>query len=80
MLFLRFVLSSNMSFLFTDEESWEAEGLKLDMIEPMRKWSVSYEGSMVHQVNKTKHYVKLSVSSLMTLYGKYSAIVYLFVF
>ena len=68
-----------MSFLFTDEDSWEAEGLKLDMIEPMRKWSVSYEGSMVHQVNKTKHYVKLSVSSLMTLYGKYSAIVDVFV-
>ena len=68
-----------MSFLFTDEESWEAEGLKLDMIEPMRKWSVSYEGSMVHQVNKTKHYVKLSVSSLMTLYKKYRAIVDAFV-
>ena len=48
--------------LFADEESWEAEGLKLDLIEPMKKWSISYEGPMVHQVNKTTHQVKLEVS------------------
>ena len=48
--------------LFADEESWEAEGLKLDLIEPMKKWSITYEGPMVHQVNKTTHHVKLEVS------------------
>ena len=50
--------------LFTDEKSWEAEGLKLDMIEPMKKWTVHYEGSMVHQANKTTHHVQLSVMIL----------------
>jgi len=45
-----------------NEESWEAEGLKLDLIEPMKKWSISYEGPMVHQVNKTTHQVKLEAT------------------
>ena len=53
--------------LFTDEKSWEAEGLKLDMIEPMKKWTVHYEGSMVHQANKTTHHVQLSVMILLVL-------------
>ena len=51
----------------TDEKSWEAEGLKLDLIEPMKKWSITYQGPMVHQVNKTIHQVELEVS-LYTLH------------
>lgn len=48
------------TFFTSNEKSWEAEGLKLDMIEPMKKWTVHYEGSMVHQANKTTHHVQLS--------------------
>ena len=48
-------------------EAWEAEGLKLDMIEPMKKWTVHYEGSMVHQANKTTHHVQLSVMILLAI-------------
>ena len=50
--------------MLSAEKTWEAEGLKLDLVEPMRKWTILYEGPMVHQVNKTRHQVKLEVSQV----------------
>ena len=56
-----------MILYFIAEESWETEGLKLNLVEPMKKWSLSYEGRMVHQVNKTSHVVKLQAEYVSTL-------------
>ena len=48
--------------IFLDsEESWHADGLKLDLVTPMKRWNVSYEGPMVHQATGKVHQVKLKV-------------------
>ena len=50
-------------YVFTDtEEYWESEGLQIKLIEPMKKWSVSYHGEMIHQETKESFNVTLQVS------------------
>jgi len=46
--------------LFTDTDTtWEAEGLKLTMVEPMKRWTVEYEGPMIHQESGKTHQISL---------------------
>lgn len=49
------------------ESTWHAEGLRLDLIEPMKRWSVKYEGDMIHQKTGQVHRVCLNAeySSLL---------------
>ena len=48
--------------VFADtDEYWESEGLQLKLIEPMKKWSVSYHGEMIHQDTKEAFKVSLQV-------------------
>ena len=52
-----------MNYIFPEtEKSWEAEGLKLDLVEPMKKWNISYEGQMINKDTKKAHEVNLEVS------------------
>jgi len=45
---------------FTEcDDSWDAEGLKLDLVEPMKRWTVRYEGDVVHQETGQLHKLKL---------------------
>ena len=47
---------------FSDtEEFWDSEGLQMKMVEPMKKWAVSYNGEMVHQTTGQKFQVTLEV-------------------
>jgi hypothetical protein len=47
---------------FTDtEDTWSAEGLSLDLKEPMKRWSISYQGPMVNQATRKTHQVTLKV-------------------
>jgi hypothetical protein len=50
------------SFIPPDtEKSWDAGGLKLELITPMKRWSISYEGTMIHQTTGKAHQVNLKV-------------------
>lgn len=43
-----------------DEESYEAEGIKVTPIEPMKKWRITYEGQLCESNNRDKlHDVKI---------------------
>ena len=37
----------------------------MDLVEPMKKWKVTYQGDMVHQASGKVHKVDLNVSSLV---------------
>lgn len=51
----------------TTEDTWEAEGLKLDLVEPMKKWSIKYQGPMVHQSRGTTHLIDLQAEYISKL-------------
>jgi hypothetical protein len=56
----------NISLLEVDD-SWHAEGLKLDLVDPMKRWTVRYEGDVVHQATGKVHKLKLDVSDWLPL-------------
>ena len=47
---------------FSDTDvTWESEGLRIQVKEPMKKWTVSYSGPMLHQQTKEQYQVNLKV-------------------
>jgi len=49
--------------LFTStDKPWHAEGLEIDMVEPMKQWTVKYEGNLVHQKTKKVYKCKLETT------------------
>ena len=51
----------NTCFFSDTETTWHAEGLKMDLVEPMKKWRVTYQGEMIHQTTGKVHKVDLNV-------------------
>lgn len=58
-----FLMAFKTDFLFSSdcEDSWHAEGLQMDLVDPMKKWKLAYEGPMIHQSHGTSHQVTLKV-------------------
>ena len=63
-----YIVPKNICFSFPPsdtETSWDAGGLKLELITPMKRWSISYEGTMIHQTTGKAHQVNLKVRNDM---------------
>ena len=50
------------SFLPATDKPWHAEGLEIDMVEPMKQWTVKYEGDLIHQKSKKVYKCKLETT------------------
>ena len=62
---LKFIYIKRISYDILDtEEFWESEGLQMKMVEPMKKWKVTYNGEMVHQATGQRYDVNLEVLQL----------------
>ncbi len=57
---LKSALASEISEIILDtDETWSAGGLKLDLVDPMKKWSINYVGPMIHQETGKTHQMVL---------------------
>merc|ERR1711892_481465 len=45
-----------------EADGWKGGGVMLEPIEPMKRWSISYEGIMVNKEEESSHNVKISAS------------------
>ena len=50
------------SFLPATDKPWHAEGLEIDMVEPMKQWTVKYEGDLIHQKTNKVYKCKLETT------------------
>ena len=50
------------SLLSATDKPWHAEGLEIDMVEPMKQWTVKYEGDLIHQKTKKVYKCKLETT------------------
>ena len=61
----KLIYNKRISYDILDtEDFWESEGLQMKMVEPMKKWKVTYNGEMVHQATGQRYDVNLEVLQL----------------
>ena len=53
--------------LSEEADGWKGGGVMLQPIEPMKKWSIIFEGTMVNKKEETSHNVKISATYSSTL-------------
>ena len=53
------------------DKTWESEGLEISMVEPMKKWTVTYDGPMINRDTGEKHNVVIKVNHVVLIRIKY---------
>ena len=44
------------------DKTWESEGLEISMVEPMKKWTITYDWPMMKRDTGEKHNVVIKVN------------------